>query len=294
MRRFIGGFCVLLISLSPLPGLAEDELSLVTADELITRAFTGPIDRISVNVFNGSIDVATAPGKSVKAGITKRGSGRNLSEAQADLKNIQVTMLQKGGILTIVAQRMDKQSKPNSGALAKLNVPAGVALDLHTSNDKISIMGPVGKTEAQSANGAISIQDAKGALKLYTSNAAIDVQGGSGVLDLQTSNDNIMIHSNNTVISAQTSNGEITFAGKPGRGNHLFSTTSGDVVLKFPADFRFKIDAETSNGIIDSEFPASPQLAPEATTFKSAVGAPSGVVVTVRTSNADIHFKNLK
>jgi hypothetical protein len=293
MRRFLSCLVLLMIALFPLQSWADAEPPLITADETLTRSFTGPIDRIDVHVFNGSIDISAMPGNSVNAEVTKRGAGRDLAEARADLANIQITLLQKDGCLTVIASRTDKQSKPNSGALAKLMVPAQAALALQTSNAKITVIGPVGKTDAQSSNGAIRVQQAAGGVKLCTSNASIDVQAVTGALDLQTSNGTISILGIPGTLSAQTSNGEINFAGKLGSGCNRFETSNGDVELKFPADFNFKIDAETSNGSVDSEFPVSNPSEAEPTSLKTSIGAPSKVMVMVRTDNACIHLKYL-
>lgn len=271
---------------------ANAENSLVTAEETQSQTFPAGVSRIEVDVFNGVIAAATWGNKTVQAEITKIGSGSNPAEARADIKNIEVKITRAGNVLRIVGRRSDGKIKGNCGAAARLRVPAGVALDLKTSNEPITVEGPVGDVKAVTANGEITADGAKGTLDLATSNEPIKVKGGSGRLTLETSNDSIEIVSDNVLVSAATANGKIDYAGKLAPGSHEFSTSSEEITLALAGNPNFRVDAETSNGSIDTDFDIErTDDGSDETVLRGTAGARPGISLTLRSSNSDIHIK---
>ena len=100
-------------------------------------------------MFNGAVDVVTGSDNTVKVEVVKRGGGFSQQDAENDLKNVAVTMTQDGDTIRVVAKRTDQRVDiGNSGASAKLRVPAGAILDLHSSNGSITTAGPVGDPQS--------------------------------------------------------------------------------------------------------------------------------------------------
>src|SRR5512147_360676 len=84
---------------------ANININLFTAEEVVSKSFsTDGTPRVIVETFNGGIDVITGSNPSVNVKVTKRGGGNSQSEADADLKNVEVTMTQDGGTLRIAAR----------------------------------------------------------------------------------------------------------------------------------------------------------------------------------------------
>jgi len=190
-----------------------------TAEETVTQSFTADgSPRIVVEMFNGSVDVVTGSDTTLKVDVIKRGGGISQQDAADDLKNVEVTMMQDGDTIRVVAKRTDQRIDiGNSGASDKLRVPNGAILDLHSSNGSLTSSGPVGDVKAQ------------------TSNGPIDVRGSSGQLDLNTSNGNIVVAlpaDAQFVVDADTSNAKIrsdfAVTAQDFSDNHLSGTVGSD------------------------------------------------------------------
>lgn len=263
-----------------------------TAEEVVSASFTAEKPTIIVETFNGNIDVTVSAGTAVKIDVTKRGSGDTADEAKADLKNIQVTMNQEGSTVRVTAQRSDKRTTAdNSGASAKLTVPAGSILQLRTSNGRVSSSGEAAAVTVQSSNGAIDVRGATGPLDLKTSNGNITVNGGSETIALETSNGAIEVTATKeTQITATSSNGGLRFNGPlAANSKNVLRTANGKVVVTLPAATGFTLDASTSNGKITSDFVVKGDN-PRDTELKGTVGGASPVSLTLQSSNADIEI----
>ena len=206
-----------------------------TAEQVVSRSFeVSATPRVVVETFNGSIEITTGTGNTVKADVTKRGAGSTQSAAQDDLKSIEVVMTQDGNTVRILARRTDQKfNTGNSGAPAVVQVPAGAILELSTSNGHLGVTGLTGNVTAR------------------TSNGRIDVEGSQGRLKLDTSNGNIEVKSNSAVLTAQTSNGQIIFTGTLAQGDHSFRSSNGRITLTLPPSASFRVTADTSNSNIE-------------------------------------------
>jgi DUF4097 and DUF4098 domain-containing protein YvlB len=244
-----------------------------------------------VETFNGGIDVITGSNPSINVKVTKRGGGNSQSEADADLKNVEVTMTQDGGALRIVARRTDKRVDiGNSGASAQLTVPNGATLELRTSNGGIISSGPVGDVIAETSNGKIDVKGTVGQLDVQTSNGQITVNGGRGLLKMETSNGGIEVTADNVAVDARTSNGQIRFTGSLASGTHELRTSNAGIIITLPTEAAFNVDADTSNGKITSDFAVSANDVND-TRLRGTVGGGSGTTIGLHASNGNIEIR---
>jgi DUF4097 and DUF4098 domain-containing protein YvlB len=267
---------------------ANINISLFTAEEAVSQTFTADKPHVVVQTFNGSIDVITGSDNTVKIDVTKRGGGNSQDAAQADLKNVEVTMTQDGGTIRVTAQRTDRRIDiGNSGAAAKLRIPNGSTLELRSSNGNITSSGPVADVTAETSNGWIDVKSALGQLDLQTSNGNVTVNGGSGRLRLETSNGGIDATADNVVIEGRTSNGSIHFTGSLAAGSSELRTSNAGIVATLPANASFSLDAETSNSKITSDFAVTTTGASD-TLLRGTVGSSPEASLTLNTSNGSI------
>ena len=293
MKRLTTIFSLMLMAALVLSACgANININLFTADEVISQSYPSGIKRVTVDVFNGSVDVITGTDASVKVDMTKRGGGNSQQDAQADLKNVEVTMTADGDTLHVVARRTDKRVDiGNSGASVNIRVPAGTTLDLRTSNGKVSMAGPVGDTTVRTSTGGIEVKAATGQLDLTTSNGQINVNGGTGQLTMDTSNGGISITSDNVVVAARTSNGQISYTGALANGKHSFHSNNAGIVITLPSNTNFNVDANTSNGKITSDFLVSVSGNMSDTELHGSVGQNPGISISLDTSNGNIEIR---
>ncbi len=291
MNRFVFIATASLFCFLPSAGSAlEFSGSIVTADELLSETFNAPVSQIQVDAFNGYIETQATLEKNIRVEIIKRGAGATQEEARQDLKNIDVTLRPQGSRLVIRAQRTDQRDVPNSGAMVKLWVPVKTQLQLHTSNDVITLNGALGDVLAETSNAEITASGTTGRLSLLTSNGEVHVQGGKDALTIKTSNADVDIVADHVLLSVETSNGKVTFSGTPAKGKHVLTTSCGDMCLTLPTSLAFKFSAETSNGAVTTAFPLTSTQASEETCLKGTVGRDSGIALTLQTSNGDIQL----
>jgi DUF4097 and DUF4098 domain-containing protein YvlB len=267
----------------------------VTAQEEVQKSFqTSKTPRVVVEMFNGGIDIVCGveEGK-VAAKVTKRGAGATQEEAEDDLTNVKVQMVQEGDTVRILARRAEDKPNPgNSGASATVEVPTGAVLDLRSSNGALKVVGLTGNVTGKSSNGAIHVKGGRGTLQLTTSNGPITIEGASGKLDLNTSNGTITITGARAAeLNAQTSNGRIRFSGTLADGEHVLHSSNGGLTVTLPADLHFRVDASTSNGHISSAFDVKAKGTRTKTHLRGAVGENPAVSLTLSTSNAGIEIK---
>jgi DUF4097 and DUF4098 domain-containing protein YvlB len=222
--------------------------------------------------------------------VTKQSEAKTEDEAKEGLKNIDVQMVQEKGAVRISARRIDPKRKGHESASAVLRVPAGAVLDLRTDNGSVGVIGGKSQAKIRTSNGAITVKDNKGALNLNTCNGAIVVSGATGKVELRTCNGAIRVEADGAVVNAHTSNSEVRFHGTLANGNHEFTTDNGRVSLTLPADAKFRIDAQTSNGNIVDEFSDARVRGRGRARLNHAVGDNPKVNLRVRTANGSIEI----
>src|SRR5258708_39772947 len=96
-QRFTTSIVVLALFALGLPTgcNALDFVPLATATKTISEVFkTGNSPKLIIDTFNGSIDVSQGDVDEVVVEVTKRASGFDQPPADANLENIEVTMVQ--------------------------------------------------------------------------------------------------------------------------------------------------------------------------------------------------------
>jgi hypothetical protein len=155
------------------------------AEEVVTKSFTTKKSpRLVVDTFNGAIEVTTGAGGSVRAKVIKRIKATSEEAAKEDLKNVDVKMIQEGDTIRISAKASGHPPRVSRAAAVELQVPPGAALQLHTSNGKVTASGAAADVDVQTTNGKIEVKGARGKVRLKTSNGSITTDDTAGPLDL--------------------------------------------------------------------------------------------------------------
>ncbi len=245
---------------------------------------SGPL--ISVETFNGRISVVTGSDTMIDARIVKRGSGTSQAEAERDLRQLVIDVVEDPGRVTIAVRRADAPvSLGNIGADIELAVPIDSSLELRTSNGRIESANVRGSIVARSSNSGVTIRDGTD-VDAETSNGPLTVNAASGELKLRTSNGALdIIGAQDALVTAETMNGPITFSGTPAPGAHAFRTTNAPINLALPVDAEFTMIGHTSNATIRTAFPTLLVLEDSIT---GRVGDDPEVAIRADTSNGDL------
>jgi hypothetical protein len=160
------------------------------------------------------------------------------------------------------------------GVTYTVHVPRHVALDILDSNGGIQVAGTLGKTHLKTSNGNLTVREASGDLSLETTNGGIGVTRSAGSLDAKTTNGGIDA-------------GLMHLVG----GDLRLESTNGPISVRLPKDARFSVDAATSNGTVQSDFPVQGGQTGKRS-LKGEVNG-GGSRLFLRTSNGGVAIRRL-
>jgi hypothetical protein len=187
--------------------------------------------RIEIKGVNGAIRAEPSSGSQVEVTAVKRGGRRG------DVDDVRIERVTHDGGVTLCAiYPSGRRNRPNRCTAGEewntsvedndtrvewvVRVPRGVHFHGATVNGAVSARSMPADATVSSVNGAVTVSAAG-------------------------------------VVEASTVNGDIdATTGRADAGRDLkFTTVNGDILLRVPADFRARVDAELLNGRIESDFP---------------------------------------
>src|SRR5580704_1051376 len=167
---------------------------------------THPMDaggKVSVESFNGSIEVAGWDQNSVEVNGTKHASFHDA------LEEIKIDIDSTPGAIRIRAHPGASRFR-NAGVRFSIRVPRKAVLELiSSSNGRIEIDGVEGDARLRSSNGGIRVLRLKGNLQADTSNGPIEANDLHGNANLHTTNGSVRADASGGSFEATTSNGRI-------------------------------------------------------------------------------------
>jgi DUF4097 and DUF4098 domain-containing protein YvlB len=236
--------------------------------------FTHPLSpggTVSVETFNGPIEVMGWEQDSVEVNGTKYAS----SQSVLDALKIDVSS-SPGSVRIRVIRPLDTHW--HMGVRLSIRVPHKAVLDrISTSNGQIRIEDVEGGMRVQTSNGAVRLSRLKGPIEARTSNGAIEAEDIEGNTKMHTSNGSIRAEVMHGSFEGYTSNGSINARLKDlgatwpvraessnGRielsvdGRQLpeirASSSNSSIVLRLPASANANVRAHTSHSSVTSEF----------------------------------------
>src|SRR5262245_54668530 len=207
--------------------------------------------RVSVETFNGSIEVSGWDQNTIDISGTKYGP------TQQAANDLPVSIDRTADSISIrVSRPMERRN--HQGAKFVIKVPRTAVLErLASSNGGIRTIDGAGPGRFKTSNGTISAQAFKGSLDAQTSNATIELFDIDGDVVAHTSNGRVRAERLHGTLEASSSNGSITAdivrTDRPVRAE----TSNSHIDLSLPADYARDVRASTSNGGITVRLPAT-------------------------------------
>ena len=147
-----------------------------------------------------------------------------------------------------------------------------------------------GAFEASTGSGSIDGMGVKGPISARTSSGSIEVtQTGGGDVEASSSSGSIKVRGVQGGVRASTTSGSLAIEGQMARDWRL-SSSSGHVTVSVPPNQGFELDASSSSGRIDTDFP----IAVSGTIGKHALRGAArggGPLLHVRTSSGGISIQ---
>jgi|SRR5579871_2637442 len=267
-----------------------------------------PGARVSVESFNGSIEVVGWDQTSVEINGTKTASSREaLGELKVDIHSspdaVQIRASQpdgffRGGVrlsIRIPHKALLDMVSSSNGRLDVEDVDGNARL--RTSNGGVRVLRYRGELRAETSNGPIDLEQTDGRMDVRTSNGAVRAEVTGGSLEAVTSNGSITARLTNPAadrpVRVTSSNGHIDLSVDGGRLPEVRATTSNSsILLRLPASADAEVRAHTSHSPITSAFSSLHPSSTRRSDLEGSIGR-SGPLVELRTSNGAIRIEKL-
>lgn len=263
-----------------------------------------PGGRLTVENFNGSIEISSWSDNSVEISGTKYAPRKDLLDAiridiAAQPDSIQVRTVRPSG------------QRGRTGARYFIRVPKRTRLEnITTANGQIRAEEIDGPAKLKTSNGAVHTEDLRGTLDVQTSNGRIEVEGHEGATVLRTSNARIRAEDVRGALDATTTNGNVRAEVEGGpehtvrirttngsvdleidgaAGEVRASSTNGGITLRLPEKIDAHLVAATTNGTVESELEVASKGAASKGRLEGQLGA-GGPLIDLSTSNGSIRI----
>src|SRR5262249_19717610 len=224
--------------------------------------------KVSVETFNGSIEVSPWDQNTVDISATKYGPTQQAAD------DLEIRVDRTADAVSVRAVRPSIRPG-NQGAKFVLRIPRNAVVARLTSS-----------------NGGIRVSQASGPAPLRTSNGSIHVIALAGSLDAQSSNGGITADLTRATgpVHVETSNGTINLSLPADfRDDVRAHTSHGGITVRLPREMNARISARTSNARITSDFDLRMQGEIGKNHLDAVMGT-GGPLVDLSTSNGSIHL----
>ncbi len=267
-----------------------------------------PADRISVENFNGEVEVAGWDEASIEI------TGVKYASTKSNLDLIKIDVHESPGVTQIRTIKPD-MFHGNQGARYLIRAPRTTVVDrIVSSNGAIRVHDMTASARLHTSNGAIRVENVSGGLDAETSNGGIDLDSVKGKISVKTSNGRIRADELAGPCEAETSNGQVTlrFNGAPDgqtrihtsngsvdvtlsaspKGGIRTETSNGSITLNLPSDAAARLNAHTSQSSVSSDFAVTGGSGWDTRkhSLEGNIGA-GGPLVELSTSNGGIHLR---
>ena len=208
-----------------------------------------PGNMLSVHANNGEIALKTWESDQVFVHAVKKVKAGSEENAEELLKTTTIDIAETESGIEIRTQRPDNKWKPlrpdnkwvpfwNISVSYTITVPQSVRLNLETTNGSISIPSTTGDVKCKTSNGSIKMNGTRGSVNVQTVNGKINLTKIIGGVHAKTANGSIEI-----AIAEQVPD------------DIRAESINGGVKLFLPSDFQGHLQAKSTIGHIDTEFP---------------------------------------
>jgi DUF4097 and DUF4098 domain-containing protein YvlB len=260
--------------------------------------------RLTVEGFNGSVDISTWDQETVDI------SGTKYTRSQMDTHDLRIEVDHSPDSVSVRAIRSSTR-RGNYGATFAIKVPRGVVLEhvttsngairasdgagparLKTSNGHVEVRRLKGTLNAETSNGAVELQDIDGAVEVHTSNGHIRAEGIRGAFEGTTSNSSIhaALDKVDGAVRAQSTNGGIELSLPPNAQSAVRAHTSNSgITVHLPGEVNARLSAGTSNASISSDFEMRVRGEISKHHIEGSIGN-GGPLIDLSTSNGSIRI----
>jgi len=253
---------------------------------------------LSLNTFDGSLEVRSWDRDEILVEIEKRGPDQAQAEA------IQVRAEQAGNTITIDVKRPDGRRqgfafKVSPTARIVASVPRQCNLLARSGDGGIRVERVAGKIELRTGDGGVRGVDLSGTLVVHTGAGSLRFDDVEGTVDLESRDGGARVTGRLQAVRLRTGDGAVTVradAGSAMAGEWEIRTGDGGLSLELPAAFSADLDASTGDGVVRLSGFGEPDAPSARKERRSAVQRPlntGGKLLRLRSDSGTITIKEL-
>lgn len=162
-----------------------------------------------------------------------------------------------------------------------------------TSGGSITLDGCNGIAEVRTSGGSIRIGDVKGNVDAQTSGGSVTIDRAGGEVIAKTSGGSINVEEVMGSIEATTSGGTVTaHISKQPKGRCYLKTSGGSIKVYLAEDIGVDLDASTSGGHVETDFPVKVQGRISKRSLQAKVND-GGPEMMLKTSGGSIYIRKM-
>jgi hypothetical protein len=191
-----------------------------------------PGDRISIANVSGEISVTGYNGAAVLVSAYRGGRDRDMVEIEDQSTPGHVSL----------RVQYPRGGSYDANVRFVVQVPRGPRYlfdSLSTASGDIDISGVAGDVKANTASGNVTLRQVEGNVKASTASGDVSVQEASGTVTASTASGDV----------------DVDLIRVEGDGRLAFSSASGDVTVKAPAQLDADVEMSTASGSLTTDFP---------------------------------------
>ena len=230
---------------------------------------------LKIDTYNGDVDLTAGGEKVVLCNARFYATGSTTEKAEENLREMKIVTDIDGDIMTITVPRHSSLGTSNVGAALSLTIPAGIEIDIETSNGSIETTTAFASPRIRTSNGNIILKSSNGPVNVRTSNGRINLTGeGNSEVKAKSSNGSIFYNGNSKDFELVTSNGRINIE-LPGGwdGIGYLHTSNGSIEVNCAGRLNCSLKGKASNGKIHVLGPALPEGLDSHITLKTSNGS---------------------
>ncbi|MEI6245344.1 MAG: DUF4097 family beta strand repeat-containing protein [Acidobacteriota bacterium] len=264
-----------------------------------------PVDALadlSVNTFDGSVEIRSWDRAEVLVEIEKRGQDKDA------VSKITVTAEQKGNHISVEALHTGRTTMIGIGHFTStsarliVSVPRKINVTARTGDGSITLDRVEGKINLRSGDGSIKVLEGKGDLMVETGDGTLTLDDVAGHVEARTSDGSVRVSGTPGSLRVRTGDGSVSLRIRDGAQmteDWMIDTGDGSVTAELPSNFNALIDADPgSDGRVHSDFTLTNTTGASLTGKSREHGPVSGQLgtggkrLTLRTGDGTIRITN--
>jgi DUF4097 and DUF4098 domain-containing protein YvlB len=165
--------------------------------------------------------------------------------------------------------------------------------DVSTSGGSLSFKNVIGEIKGRTSGGSVNILRCEGFIDVKTSGGSINITRVKGEVNARTSGGSINIDEIMGMIDASTSGGSVSarIIGQP-KDDCRLTTSGGSVNVYLDKNVNLYVDAKTSNGYVDTDFPITVRGKLKKSKLQGKIND-GGPELYLRTSGGNIYLNEI-